>query len=334
MTAADRFFNQLRGKKVALLGIGVTNSGLIMLLHEKGALVTARDRRGRGEFGDFAKTLDELESIGVRLKLGKAYLENLDEDIVFRTPGMSFYLPELAAFRANGGVLTSEMEVFPDVCPCPVIAVTGSDGKTTTSTLIAKILEAEGKTVHLGGNIGRALLPHVFEINEDDFAVVELSSFQLVSMRCAPQISVVTNITPNHLDMHRDMEEYIAAKKNIFAHQNAFSRTVLSLDNEITASFKPEIRGECSFFSLAREVENGAWLDESGALTLNQHGTRSFIMNARDIRLPGRHNIANVLAAICAVAGLARPETVRKVAGEFAGVEHRIEFIRELDGVK
>ena len=226
------------------------------------------------------------------------------------------------------------MEVFFDVCPCPVIAVTGSDGKTTTTTLIAKILEEEGKTVHLGGNIGKALLSRVFEMRETDVAVVELSSFQLISMRNSPKTAVVTNITPNHLDVHHDMLEYIHAKKNIFIHQNAFSRTVLGFDNDITASFAPEIRGECMMFSLEREMEHGAWLDSSGSILFNAHGESTFIMNASDIRLPGRHNIANYLAAICAVWGNANAKTIRKVAMEFSGVAHRIEFIRELDGVK
>lgn len=324
------FFEEMRGKKIALIGLGVTHTGLVKLLHEKGAIVTVCDKRSKPELGEAAL---ELESMGIALKLGDSYIDELDADIVFRTPGMSFHSPALQKFRQRGGVVTSEMEVFFDICPCPIIGVTGSDGKTTTTTLIAKILEAEGKTVHLGGNIGRALLPHIFEINQDDFAVVELSSFQLISMRPLPKISVVTNITPNHLDVHSSMLEYISAKKNIFIHQNAFSRTVLNLDNEASASFAPEIRGECMMFSLNRPVERGAWLDEFGSIFLEKGEERVKILDAANIRLPGRHNISNYLAAICAVSGLASPASIRKVAGEFCGVEHRIEFVRELDGV-
>jgi len=330
-SAALQFFNGMRGKKIALMGIGVTNTDLIKLLHEKGAVVTACDRRGREEL---LPAILELETLGISLKLGEAYFDDLDADIIFRTPGMNFNLPKLLAFKSKGGVVTSEMEVFFDVCPCPVIAVTGSDGKTTTTTLIAKILEEEGKTVHLGGNIGKALLPRVFEMRETDVAVVELSSFQLISMRSSPKTAVVTNITPNHLDVHRDMLEYIHAKKNIFIHQNAFSRTVLGFDNDITVSFAPEVRGECMMFSLEREMEHGAWLDPSGSILFGNRGESTFIMNASDIRLPGRHNISNYLAAICAVWGQADAKTIRKVAKEFSGVPHRIEFIRELDGVK
>ena len=331
LSAADKFFNDVCGKKIALMGIGVTNTELIKLLHKKGAVVTACDRRSRSELSEAAR---ELEALGVSLKLGETYFDGLDADILFRTPGMNFHLPKLVEFKANGGIVTSEMEVFFDACPCPIIAVTGSDGKTTTTTLIAKILEEQGKTVHLGGNIGKALLPHVFEMDETDIAVVELSSFQLISMRGSPKTAVVTNITPNHLDVHRDMLEYITAKKNIFIHQNAFSRTVLGFDNDITAGFAPEVRGECMTFSLVREMEHGAWLDSGGSILFNSRGESTFIMNASDIRLPGRHNIANYLAAICAVWGLAEPKAMRKVAKEFGGVPHRIEFIRELDGVK
>jgi len=330
-SAALKFFNDMRGKKIALMGIGVTNTELIKLLHEKGAVVTACDRRSREEL---LPGILELEALGITLKLGETYFDGLDADILFRTPGMNFHLPKLLEFKSKGGIVTSETEVFLDICPCPVIAVTGSDGKTTTTTLIAKILEEQGKTVHLGGNIGKALLSRVFEMNETDIAVAELSSFQLISMRNSPQTAVVTNITPNHLDVHRDMLEYITAKKNIFIHQNAFSRTVLGFDNDITASFAPEVRGECMMFSLEREIGYGAWLDSSGSILFNERRGSTFVMNASDIRLPGRHNIANYLAAICAVWGLVDAKTIRKVAKEFTGVEHRIEFIRELDGVK
>lgn len=328
---AEDFFDEMRGKKIALMGIGVTNTGLIKLLHKKGAVVTACDRRERDKLGAAA---DELEELGIRMKLGDAYFDDLDAEILFRTPGMNYHLPQLRDFRERGGIVTSEMEVFFDICPCKLIAVTGSDGKTTTSTLISEILKAQGKTVHLGGNIGKALLPQVFEMQKDDFAVVELSSFQLISMRSSPEIAVVTNIAPNHLDVHKDMREYTGAKKNIFLHQNAFSRTVLSFDNDITASFVPEIRGKCLGFSLQKEVKRGAWLKQNGDIAFRDSGNERIIMNASDIRLPGTHNISNYLAAIAAAAEYAEPETIKKVAREFGGVEHRIEFVRELNGVK
>lgn len=221
-----------------------------------------------------------------------------------------------------------------DLCPCPIAAVTGSDGKTTTTTLISEMLRAEGYRVHLGGNIGYPLLSRIEEITPDDWAVVELSSFQLISMRRSPRIAVVTNVAPNHLDVHRDMQEYIDAKKNIFTHQDGFSRTVLNADNQITKGFSPLIRGQKSMFSRRSPVEHGAWMDENGTLWYSDHSRQTRIMAAGEIRIPGLHNVENMLAAVCAVWGIVSVENICRVAREFGGVEHRIEFVRELDGVK
>ncbi len=326
-----RFWENISSKKIAMLGIGVSNTPLIMNFLEKGARVYACDRRSREQIGELA---DKLETAGAELKLGEGYLENLEVDIIFRTPGMSFYLPELTAARKKGIAVTSEMEVFFDLCPATIFAVTGSDGKTTTTTLIAEMLKAQGKTVHVGGNIGNPLLPEIDKISPDDFVVVELSSFQLISMRKSPDVAVVTNVTPNHLDVHKDMDEYVEAKKNIILHQNAFSRTVLNLDNEITAGFKDFVRGQSLGFSMERRVKNGAWLDEKGTLHMSYRGIDAPIMSKKDITILGDHNVENYLTAIAAVWGYVSAENIRKVAKEFAGVEHRIEFVREVNGVK
>ena len=202
-----QFYDWIRGKRVAFCGIGGSNLPLIRIFAEKGALVTARDRRTREALGD---TAGALERLGVRLCLGETYLSGLDEDIIFRTPGMRYFTPELVCARENGAAVTSEMEVFFDLCPCRIYAVTGSDGKTTTSSILAEMLRAAGKTVHLGGNIGRPLFPEIEHISPEDVAVVELSSFQLISMRKSPQVAVVTNVSPNHLDVHGSMEEYLS----------------------------------------------------------------------------------------------------------------------------
>ncbi|MEE0929145.1 MAG: UDP-N-acetylmuramoyl-L-alanine--D-glutamate ligase [Acutalibacteraceae bacterium] len=326
-----RFWENISSKKIAMLGIGVSNTPLIMNFLDKGARVYACDRRSRQQIGELA---DKLEAAGAELKLGEDYLENLEVDIIFRTPGMSFYLPELTAARKKGIAVTSEMEVFFDLCPATIFAVTGSDGKTTTTTLIAEMLKAQGKKVHVGGNIGNPLLPEIDNISPDDFVVVELSSFQLISMRKSPDVAVVTNVTPNHLDVHKDMDEYVEAKKNIILHQNAFSRTVLNLDNEITAGFKDFVRGQSLGFSMERRVKNGAWLDSKGTLHMSYRGIDAPIMSKKDITILGDHNVENYLTAIAAVWGYVSAENIRKVAKEFAGVEHRIEFVREVDGVK
>ncbi len=247
---------------------------------------------------------------------------------------MNFFLPELVEARKKGIVVTSEMEVFFDLCPCKLFAVTGSDGKTTTTTLIAKMLETQGYQVHLGGNIGRPLLPIVDEIDAGDCAVVELSSFQLISMRKSPNVSVITNIAPNHLDVHKTMDEYINAKRNIMIHQNAFSRTVLNADNAITAGWEDDIRLQATLFSYRHPVENGAYYGADGVLYMSDKNGLTPVMHREDIQVIGEHNVENFLAAIAAVWGYVTPENIVKTARAFHGVEHRIEFVRELDGVK
>lgn len=327
----QQFFKDIKGKKIACCGIGISNAPLVLKFLEKGAQVTACDRRSKEQIGELAF---ELESKGAALKLGEDYLKDLDADIIFRTPGMKYYLPELVEYRNKGVIVTSEMEVFFDLCPAKIIAVTGSNGKTTTTTIISRLLEAQGEKVWLGGNIGKALLPHIEEISERDFAVVELSSFQLISMRKSPDIAVVTNLSPNHLDMHKDMQEYIDSKKNIFIHQNAFSRTVLNADNDVTSSFIGQTRGQTFTFSRKIAPEFGAFVDEGGDIYVNMGRGKDFIMNSSDIKIPGNHNVENYLAAIAATWGYISVANIVKVAKEFGGVEHRAEFVRDIDGVK
>ena len=326
-----QFFNTLKGKKIAMCGIGISNTPLILSFLEKGARVVACDRRTREQIGTLCK---KLEAAGAELHLGEGYLDNLEVDIIFRTPGMNFNLPELEKARKRGIAVTSEMEVFFDLCPATIFAVTGSDGKTTTTTLIAKMLEAEGKKVFVGGNIGNPLLPEIENITADDFVVVELSSFQLISMRKSPDVAVVTNVAPNHLDVHKDMDEYVEAKKNILLHQNAFSRTVLNRDNEITEGFRSFVRGQSLGFSMERRLNNGAWLDDKGMLHMAYRGIDVPVVHRDDITIIGDHNVANYLTAITAVWGYVGVDNIKKVAKEFAGVEHRIEFVREVSGVK
>lgn len=326
----EAFYHSLKGKRVCVLGIGRSNTPLIKPFIEKGAAVCICDRRTRDQLGSVA---DEIESAGATLQLGETYLDRLEFDIIFRTPGIRYTLPQLDAARARGVAVTSELETFFDVCPCKIIGVTGSDGKTTTTTLIAEMLGREGYRVHLGGNIGRPLLPEIESIRPEDVAVVELSSFQLISMRSSPETAVVTNVSPNHLDVHKDMAEYIGAKKNILLHQNAFGRTVLNLDNALTASMVDDVRGALYLFSSKQPVEYGCFTDADGVVRMRD-GAEHEIMRADEIFIPGTHNLENYMAAICAVWGLVPPEIIREVARSFTGVEHRIEFIRELDGVK
>ena len=322
----QQFFRYLKGRTVAFCGVGRTHMPLIKLFQEKGAVVTVRDQRPLEKLGENGEI---LRSLGVELRLGEDYLQDLNEDIIFRTPGMRYHLPQLEEARARGCAVTSELELFFRLCPCKIYGVTGSDGKTTTTSIIAEFLKAQGKTVHLGGNIGKPLLPEIESIAPEDVAVVELSSFQLISMRESPDVAVVTNLSPNHLDVHKDMQEYIDAKKNILLHQGALSRTVLNAGNDITAGFAPEVRGDCWMFRRGAPVERGVWCDGENIYV---HGEK--LLEASQIKIPGWHNVENYMAAIAAVWGDVEPQTIRHVAETFAGVEHRAEFVRELGGVK
>lgn len=326
----EQYLDSLQGKTVAVIGIGVSNRPLIELLAARGISVTARDRQQRQALGDYA---GHLEAMGCRLCLGEEYLDGLNEDVIFRTPGMRPDVPELAAAVARGSTLTSEMEVFFEVCPCPIIAVTGSDGKTTTTTIIAELLRSAGKTVHLGGNIGHPLLAETPSIQPEDVAVLELSSFQLMTMGRSPHIAVITNLSPNHLDVHKDFAEYITAKENIFTHQNTQDIAVFNADNSITAQQAERALGRARLFSRKNEVEDGVFLRD-GKIIARHGGQERVVMNREDIRLPGEHNVENYLAAIAAVDGMVSDDRIAAFARSFGGVEHRIELIRTLDGVR
>ena len=278
----DQYFDSLSDKKVAVLGIGVSNRPLIRMLLARGIHVLACDKTPREKLD--AEVL-ELEQAGAVLHVGEGYLDDVRADVVFRTPGMHPEIPALRRLRAAGAEITSEMEAFFEVCPCRIIAVTGSDGKTTTT--------------------------------------------QLMSMERSADIAVVTNVAPNHLDVHKDMAEYVQAKKNVFAHQDGSGKVVLNYDNDITRAFAADAPGTVEFFSRQARPAHGVYLEDG---TIFRDGRP--IMDAADIRIPGVHNIENYMAAACAVEGLATDEDIDAVARSFAGVEHRIEFVREKDGVK
>ena len=323
-TKFEAYFSSLSGKEIAVLGLGVSNRPLVRLLMEYGCRVTGCDKTPREKLDE---EVLELERKGCKLQLGEGYLDNLSAEIVFRTPGMHPENPALQALRSAGAKVTSEMEVFFEVCPCHTIAVTGSDGKTTTTTLISEMLKAEGKTVWLGGNIGTPLLPLCAQMQEDDYAVVELSSFQLMDMERSPQIALITNLAPNHLDVHKDMEEYVEAKKNIYRFQGQEDLLILNADNAITAPLSG--KGKTRYFSYSGAVKNGTYLQGD---MICRDGKELF--SKKEIVIPGEHNVENYMAAIVAVEGLVSDETIRQVAQTFGGVEHRIELVRVKDGVR
>lgn len=323
MDAFDEYFNSLRGKKIAVLGLGVSNRPLVRLLLEFGCDVTGCDKTPREKLDGEVLA---LEASGCKLRVGEGYLDGVTADVVFRTPGMHPGTPAICRLREQGAAITSEMDVFFRLAPCHLIGVTGSDGKTTTTTLISEMLKAAGKTVWLGGNIGTPLLPLCRRMKQEDYAVVELSSFQLMDMTRSPERAVVTNLAPNHLDIHKDMEEYVEAKKNIFRFQSKDDLLVLNADNAITAGFSGA--GQTHFFS-RREKTNCVWQEGDWIV---RRGER--VLNVHDILIPGVHNIENYMAAMAAVDGLVSDECIRTVAANFGGVEHRIELVRVKDGVK
>ena len=325
----EQYIQSIQNYSIAVVGIGISNLPLIELLCRHHCDVTACDRRTREQLGAEAERLSEM---GAKLILGEHYLDDLSQDLIFRTPGLMPFDSHLQAARQKGSVITSEMEVFFSLCPCRIIAVTGSDGKTTTTTLISELLKAAGCKVHLGGNIGKPLLCELPSISAEDVVVLELSSFQLHSMDCRPDTAVITNISPNHLDKHKDYQDYIDAKSSIFVHQRADDRLILMADDPLTPYYSSIAGSTISFFSDCREVSKGC-VCKDGVLSYVDGKHSVPIMRADEIRIPGQHNIRNVLAAFEAVRGEVPLNICRQVAMTFPGVPHRLEEIRVLDGV-
>ena len=333
MLPIEQLEKLIQGKKVAFIGAGVSHKRCIEQFVELGAQVTLCDQKKSIEdFGDYADTLRRLN---VALSLGEHYTDGFaGQDIIMRTPGYEYFKPELQDAKAAGAMVTSEVELFFEFCPCEIVAVTGSDGKTTTTTLISKMFEAAGRKVFLGGNIGAALLPQLADVTSDAVAVVELSSFQLISMRRSPKVAVVTNVTPNHLDHHKDMQEYIDAKRNILLWQVPPCRAVLGYENDITRAMQSDCKGEQVWFTRLHETDRGAFLRASDdTLCYAENGVVTPVLPHAEIKLRGLHNVENLLAAIAAVWGRVPVEAMRQVGSTFTGVEHRIEPVRVLDGV-
>ena len=337
------YIASLRGKKIAFVGMGVANAPSALFLARHGLQVYACDSRDESYIGK--KTCEELRACGVQFSLGKDYLRILPEmDIVFRSNGiLPFQNPWIGECIERGQTVTSEMEEFFHYCPAKIIGITGSNGKTTTTTLIYEMLKKAGYSAVIGGNIGKAMLPYLEDLTPSDYAVCELSSFQLLTMGNLvhqPDIAVVTNIESTHLDHHISLDEYVDAKRNVLIYQSPSQRTVLNADcdysigHRVYHDMRYDVRGKLAEFSLEKPVNTGAYLDDNDNIVYAEDGTVTQIMPASDIRLPGRHNIANYCTAIAAVWGLVQPEQIREVARTFGGVEHRIEFVREADGVK
>ena len=328
----EEFCNYIKYKRVAVIGLGVSNIPLIDFLYELRADITVFDKRDIDKIDE--NILENIKIKGIKYAFGDKYLEKLkDFNVIFRSPSCRPDLPEIIEELSRGAILTSEIEMLMELCPGLIIGVTGSDGKTTTTSLIYNIIKNKGYNCYLGGNIGIPLFSKVGEMKPEDVVVLELSSFQLMNMKTSPNIAVITNISPNHLDIHKSYEEYIEAKKNIFKYQSDKDTLVLNYDNDITREFEKEANGKVIFFSRNHKLNDGVILDED-IIKICDNKLRKHILNTKNMKLRGKHNYENACAAIAATKGLVDTETQVDTIKNFKGVEHRLEFVKELNGVK
>lgn len=326
------FENNIKGKKVAVVGLGVSNIPLIDYLHNLMADVTIFDERDLNKLDE--NIVKKIHDYGFELITGKNALHFLRGfNVIFRSPSCLPNTLQLVSEQKRGAIVTSEIEMLMNVCPCKIIGITGSDGKTTTTTLIYEILKKGGYNCHLGGNIGIPLFTEVKNFKEDDIVILELSSFQLMGMEISPDISVITNISPNHLDKHSSYEEYIEAKKNIFKFQDENGKVVLNYDNDITKDLAKEVEGKVEFFSSKEKLDDGVIFDDN-TIKECKDGVRKHIINVDEIHLRGLHNYENICAAIAATSDLVDLNTQVNAIKEFTGVKHRLEFVKEINGVK
>lgn len=327
----NEFNENIKGKKVAIIGLGVSNKPLIEYLYSLGAKITVFDNREQEKID--TDIWDKVTKYNLKYYLGEGYLANLKGfDYIFRSPSCRPDLPEIEAEVNRGAILTSEIEMVLKLAPCKTIGITGSDGKTTTTSLIYAILKEKYKCF-LGGNIGTPLFARISEMKPEDIVVLELSSFQLMNMELSTNIAVVTNISPNHLNVHKDYQEYIDSKANIFKYQDENGILIINYDNEITKDFAKQANGKVVYFSRREKLPNGVIFDED-TVKICDNDLRRHVINKKDVKIRGLHNIENICAAIAATKDLVSPEEQRQAIMEFTGVEHRLEFVRELDGVK
>lgn len=330
----EKFNKDVHNKRIAIIGLGTSNIPLIDYFYDLGAFISVFDNREKDNID--AEIIDKLENYHIRGYFGKDNLKDLiGFDYIFRSPSCMPNTPELEADVRRGAIITSEIEKVLELSPSTIIGVTGSDGKTTTTTLIYNILKSAGYRCFLGGNIGMPLFTQIKDMRPEDYVVLELSSFQLMNMKVSPKISVITNISPNHLNVHKDYQEYIDSKKNIYLHQDEDGILIINKDNDITKEFYKDAKGKVRFFSHKEVLDNGVIFDESDrVIKLCEDGIRKHLIKQKDMKLKGEHNCENACSAIAATLGLVKEDVIINTIQNFGGVEHRLEFVRELDGVK
>lgn len=323
----------LTNKKIALLGMGIEGMASARFLHKMGAKLWVLDSRQKDKFDQ--KVVAELEEMKAEFVVGDAYLENLTNyDMIVRSPGFYRLHPALVEAEKQGVEISSQTKLFFDYCPCPIIGVTGTKGKGTTSTLIYEMLKADGRDVYLGGNIGVPSLSFFDDLKKTSWVVLELSSFQLQDLHKSPHIAVMLMITSEHLNVHKDLEEYIDSKRNLVRFQTKDDFTILNRDYPATHESDIYSEGQILQVSREREVEEGCFVRDD-AVWYRFDGTEKKVVDTDKIRLLGKHNQENVCAAVMAatVAGVSR-ENIYDVVTSFTGLEHRLELVKEVNGVK
>lgn len=330
----ENFNKNLKNKNIAIIGLGVSNLPLLEYFYKYGAKITVFDDRNIADFD--AEIINKIKEYEVNTFFGKDNLLNLHGfDIIFRAPSCLPTKPELVAEKENGAEVTTEIEMLVRLAPCKIIGVTGTEGKTTTTSIITAIIKQNGINCYLGGNIGKPLFTELEKFTPEDIIILELSSFQLMEMNISPEIALVTNVYPDHLNVHKSYEEYQDAKKNIFKHQSSNGITILNKDNEITYSFKNEVVGDTIFFSSKESLNDGYFYDRNdGNIKLNENGKTTILINKSEIKLRGIHNYENICAALAATKTIVPIEKQIAAIKDFTGVEHRLEFVKEIDGVK
>ena len=329
----------LQNQKVGILGLGEENIALAYFLVAQGIDITICDQKSREELGQYYEKMENLSS-QVQFQLGANYLENLEKfNIIFRTPGLPYLNSKIQKAKNVGVIISSEIKLFFDLCPCPIVGVTGTKGKGTTTTLIAEILKWKSEIrnpkseIYLGGNIGTSPISFLEKLTSDDIVVLELSSFQLQDMERSPHIAVVLDIKIDHLDYHQSRTEYIESKINIVKYQTKNDFTVVNADYLTSFEFGAESLSKTYWFSRRKSVDEGCFVKEN-QIVLRINNEDIPICKTDEIILKGEHNLENICAAVTAskLAG-ADSESIKTVVKSFKGLEHRLEFVRNFNEI-
>lgn len=330
----EQFNKFASGKKIAIIGLGVSNLPLLDYFHDLSCKISVFDNRLKDELDK--DIIEKINNYNIEYFGGENNLKDLKGfDIIFRSPIVMPYRKEIKEESERGALVTSEIEMVLKLTPSKVIGITGTEGKTTTTSIIYEIIKKAGYKCFLGGNIGKPIFTQIKDMRPEDIIVLEMSSFQLTNMDVSPQISVVTNIFPDHLNVHSSYEEYREEKKNIFKHQNEKGIVILNYDNEYTREFAKEANGKVIFFSSKEKLEDGFIYDNNdGMIKYCEDGVRRHLIKKEEIKLRGIHNYENICTALAATSSLVSLETAVQAVRDFNGVEHRLEFVREKNNVK